>query len=302
MNKQIHIDDLLAGDFKTLARAITLVENDTPEGRELLLSLPFNKQVPLIGITGPPGAGKSSLVNALMNKLISEGKHIGVIAVDPSSPFNFGSLLGDRIRMSEHFNSKQVYIRSVSARGSLGGLSARIYEISDVMKHAGFDLILVETVGVGQSEVEIAGLADTTVVVLVPEAGDEVQTLKSGLMEIADVFVVNKADREGAAGFAKNLSALVHSRAYSGWEIPVLQTIASSGAGIEALWTALEQHGQMNSNANRKLQLLTEKAYQLILQNRMSGLSKQELLTGLQLESNKSGFNLYQYLKRQYFK
>ncbi len=293
---------MYSGDFRTLAKAITLVENDLPEGRSLLKSLSFDKEVALVGITGPPGAGKSSLVNALILRLLDEGKKIGVLAVDPTSPFNFGSLLGDRIRMAENFNNPNVFIRSIATRGSLGGLSARIYEITDVMKHAGFDVILIETVGVGQSEVEIAGLADTTTVVLVPEAGDEVQTLKSGLMEIADIFVVNKSDREGADIFIRNLSALVHQKDQSEWEIPVLKTIASTKNGIDKLWEAIQKHNQLKIKNDKKMQLLCEKAFHLILQDRMSGISKIELFAKLKTESNKKGFNLYQYLNKEYFK
>src|SRR6187399_1611951 len=185
------LSKLQLGDAKALARSISLVENEADGYEGLLRSLPPNPNKPVIGITGPPGAGKSTLVDSLIGLLVSNGKKIGVLCVDPSSPFNLGSLLGDRIRMSDWYNNPNVYIRSLATRGSLGGLHPKIIEISDLLKAAPFDYIIIETVGVGQSEIEIAGLADITIVVMVPEAGDEIQTMKAGIMEIADVFVVN---------------------------------------------------------------------------------------------------------------
>ena len=176
------------GNEKAIARAITWVENNHPEAQNLLMQLSGNAEV--IGITGPPGAGKSSLVNALAKYWSAQNLRIAIVAVDPSSVFNFGSLLGDRLRMQALFLMPNIFIRSLSSRGSLGGLSGSIIEVVDVLKHAKFDKIIIETVGVGQSEVEVAGLADTTVVVSVPESGDEIQTLKSGIMEIANIFVV----------------------------------------------------------------------------------------------------------------
>ena len=176
------------GDRKSLARAITMVENEM-EGSENLLKLIQPKETPILGFTGPPGAGKSTLINAFLRHIISLNKKAAVIAVDPTSPFNYGSLLADRIRMSEHFNNENIFIRSIAARGSLGGLSEKIIEITDVLRASDFDFIIIETVGVGQSEVEIAGLADTTIVIVVPESGDDIQAMKSGIMEIADIFV-----------------------------------------------------------------------------------------------------------------
>ena len=190
--KQIH-EEIKQGNFLALARGITIVENELNGYESLLLNLNENRRARVIGITGLPGAGKSTVVNALLHYWLKENKKIAVLAIDPSSPFNYGALLGDRIRMSEFYSNPNIYIRSLATRGALGGLNAKIIEITELVKEAPFDLVLVETVGVGQSEVEIAGLADCTVVTLVPEAGDEVQTLKAGIMEIANIFVVNKA-------------------------------------------------------------------------------------------------------------
>ena len=204
MNWQEITESIQSGDARSLARAISLVENEYPGYEELLESLPASS-TKIIGITGPPGAGKSTLVDALIALLTAAGKNVGVLCVDPSSPFNLGALLGDRIRMSDWYTHPNVFIRSLATRGSMGGLHPKIIEISDLMKVFPFDHIIVETVGVGQSEIEIAGLADVTVVVVVPEAGDEIQTMKAGLMEIADIFVVNKADRPDADHFVRNL-------------------------------------------------------------------------------------------------
>ncbi len=180
------------GNIKALARCISLVENEYP-GYEAMLQSLSASNTKIIGITGPPGAGKSTLVDSLIGLLVNAGKKVAVLCVDPSSPFNLGALLGDRIRMSDWYTNPNVFIRSLATRGSMGGLHPKIIEITDLLKAFQFDHIIVETVGVGQSEIEIAGLADVTVVVVVPEAGDEVQTMKAGLMEIADIFVVNKS-------------------------------------------------------------------------------------------------------------
>lgn len=204
-------------NHRHLARVISIVENEL-SGHEAILENLEIKATPVIGITGPPGAGKSTLLNAVITDLVNQGNQIGIVAIDPSSPFNYGALLGDRIRFSSQFSNEQVFIRSLASRGSLGGLSAKVIEVVDVMKAAGFDYIFVETVGVGQSEVEIAGLAETTIVVMVPESGDEVQAMKAGIMEIADIFVVNKADRADADMMVKHIRTLLHQAAKSDWE------------------------------------------------------------------------------------
>ncbi len=203
-----HIRLLTTGDFRGLARTISLVENEV-EGYEDLLMKLKPSSAKIIGVTGAPGAGKSSLTDALIFEMVNDKKKVGVICVDPSSPFNRGALLGDRIRMSEWYNHPDVFIRSLSSKGSLGGLHPKIIEISDVMKSAPFDYIIIETVGVGQSEVDIAALADVTIVMLVPEGGDAIQTMKAGLMEVADIFVINKFDRPGAQNFYNTLKQML---------------------------------------------------------------------------------------------
>lgn len=293
------MDGLNNADFKTLARAITIVENNLNGHEELLASLRHTYKGNVIGITGPPGAGKSTLVNALLDYWIKEGKKIAVIAVDPSSPFNYGAILGDRIRMADYYNNPNVYIRSLASRGALGGLNAKIIEVVDVVSEAPFDYILVETVGVGQSEVEIAGLADCTVVALVPEAGDEVQTLKAGIMEIADIFVVNKADRQNAHTLYQHLRILAHETAKDSEETPVIKTIATKAEGIIELANAISNElANYKTATPKKIQLLTEKAWQLIQQQRMAGISKQELMKDLVDKIDTLGFNLYKYAKK----
>lgn len=284
---------LNSGDRKAIARAITIVENEL-EGWETILKNIQRKNIPVVGITGPPGAGKSTLINALLRVLTeNEKKNVAIVAVDPTSPFNFGSLLGDRLRMAEHFNNNNVFIRSLATRGSLGGLSEKIIEITDVLCAANFDLVIVETVGVGQSEVEIAGLADTTVVVVVPESGDEVQTLKSGIMEIADIFVVNKADREGADTLVNNLQKMMHQQMTSDWIVPVIKTVASQFNGVEELIDQINKHGRALSKNDRKNYLLAEKAYHLIRRHRMKDINKEEIRQEISKAAQKADFNLY---------
>lgn len=289
-------ENLAAGHERAIARAISWVENQHPGSVELLEQL--HGTTPIIGITGPPGAGKSSLVNALALHWSAQNLKTAIVAVDPSSPFNLGSLLGDRLRMPGLFLDPKVYIRSVSARGSLGGLCTSIIEICDVLKHAQFDHIILETVGVGQSEIEIAGIADTTIVVSVPESGDEVQTLKSGIMEIADIFVVNKSDRDGADAFANHLKKLAHYRMGDGtWESPVVKTIAMDGTGIQALSEAIHTHQTQGISNERKIQLLSDKAYRLIQRNRMRNISLASLRHEIEASQKQGPFNLYRFVK-----
>jgi LAO/AO transport system kinase len=289
------ITQLQQGDKKALARCITIVENELEGYEEILTSLKFNPDIPVVGVTGPPGAGKSTLINAVIRKLTEAGKTVGIIAIDPTSPFNYGSLLGDRLRMAEHFNNDNVFIRSLATRGSLGGLSAKTVEIVDVMRAFAFDYIFVETVGVGQSEVEVVGLADTTVLVLVPESGDDVQAIKSGVMEIADIFVVNKSDRDGANTFIKNIIQLVHSKPTSDWNIPVIKAIATKAEGVEELIENIGKHHTIGVNSKRSY-LLAEKAYRLIQNRKMKGVSKQELQKKIDSEMAKKDFNLYRFV------
>lgn len=280
------------GDTKALARCISLVENEV-NGYENLMKMLPSSSTPVIGITGPPGAGKSTLVDALISLLVSKEKKVGVLCVDPSSPFNLGALLGDRIRMSEWYNHPGVFIRSLATRGSLGGLHPKIIEISDLLKAAPFDYIIVETVGVGQSEIEIAGLADITIVTVVPEAGDEIQTMKAGLMEIADIFVVNKSDRPGADLFVKNLKMMLAPAFNTKQQtVPVIKTVASQKKGVEELLTAILE--QRDTRNEKRSWLLAEKAYHLIQQKRMANIYKEELKKSIEAAGN--NFNLYQFI------
>jgi LAO/AO transport system kinase len=284
------------GDRKALARVITMIENELDGYREILFSLEEKRHVPVIGFTGPPGAGKSTLINAIAGHLSSAGKKVAVIAIDPTSPFNYGSLLGDRLRMNEHFNDPNVFIRSIATRGSLGGLSEKTIEITDVLKASGFDMVLIETVGVGQSEVEIAGLADTTVVVFVPESGDEIQTMKSGIMEIADIFVVNKSDREGAATFAGNLEKSVLSRpGKEEWNAPVIKVTATTGTGVEELMIQVEKHLQSKTTNKKRAYLLTEKVYRMIQKKKMNSINKTELKHAIEKAMLVTPFNIYKF-------
>ena len=285
------------GDRRALARFISWVENEVAGYEEILASLQINN-TPLIGITGPPGAGKSTLINGLASYWLNQGKKVAIVAVDPSSPFNQGALMGDRLRMSEHFLNPNLFIRSMASRGSLGGLAPKIFEVCDVLRAAAFDYVIIETVGVGQSEVEIAALADTTVLVLVPEAGDDTQTIKSGVMEIADVFVLNKSDRAGAAIFEKNLLMLAHQYAQENWETPVVKTVASQQGGIETLAEAILRHGSLSVKGSKRVHLLAQKALVLIKALRTRDIKLPLLESELEEAMNNSHFNLYRFIRK----
>ena len=232
------------GDRSAVARLISVVERGDDEAREVgRLVYPRGGQAYTVGVTGAPGAGKSTLTDCLIGAIRRSGSEVGVLAVDPSSPFTGGAILGDRVRMQEHATDDGVFIRSMATRGHLGGLSLATPEAIRVLDAAGLPLVLVETVGVGQVEVEIAGAADTTVVVVNPGWGDAVQANKAGLLEIADLFVINKADRPGAAETERDLQNMLDMNLHMGeWRPPVVQTVASNGEGVDALWAAVGEH------------------------------------------------------------
>jgi LAO/AO transport system kinase len=234
------------GQPRAVARLISLVEDASPALREVMATLaPYTGQAHIIGITGSPGVGKSTSTNAVVRAYRARGLRVGVLAVDPSSPFSGGALLGDRVRMQDHALDPEVYIRSMASRGHLGGLSWSTPQALRVLDAAGCQVILVETVGVGQSEVEIAGLADTTMVLLAPGMGDGIQAAKAGILEIGDVFVVNKADRDGADATVRDLRHMISLGEASGpqaWRPPVVKTVASAGEGLDEVMTALDEH------------------------------------------------------------
>ena len=233
------------GEARAVARLISLVEDESPLLREVMAGLaPHAGHAQIVGVTGSPGVGKSTSTNALVSALRAQGKRVGVLAVDPSSPFSGGALLGDRVRMQDHALDSGVYIRSMASRGHLGGLSWSTPQALRVLDAAGCDVVVIETVGVGQSEVEIAGLADTTLVLIAPGMGDGIQAAKAGILEIGDVYVVNKADREGADQVRRDLRNMLAlaERPEDGWRPPIVQTVASTGQGVDEVVEKIEAH------------------------------------------------------------
>jgi LAO/AO transport system kinase len=254
-----HSEDLVArarsGDPRAVGRLISLVENASPALREVMAALmPYAGQAHVVGLTGAPGVGKSTTTAALVSAYRSRDQRVGVLAVDPSSPFSGGALLGDRVRMQEHATDTGVYIRSMASRGHLGGLAWSTPQALRVLDAAGCNIVLIETVGVGQAEVDVASLADSTLVLVAPGMGDAIQAAKAGILEVADIFVVNKADRDGADATARDLRHMVslgESRRPGDWQLPIVKTVASRGEGIDEVVAALDKHREWLTSSGR---------------------------------------------------
>lgn len=274
---------LRSGDVRTLARSISIVETQSAQARELLAAiapLVADHSPQVIGITGSPGVGKSTITAALVSAYRKEGKRVAVLAVDPSSPFSGGALLGDRIRMQQHANDPGVYIRSMASRGHLGGLAATTPQVIAVLAAAGFDVVLIETVGVGQSEVEVAATADTTIVLLAPGMGDGIQAAKAGILEIGDIFAVNKADRDGAQTTAREVQQMIALGTWPGWRPPVVLTVGNRDDGIDDLLAGIQAHrawlSQSGEEQQRRLRRVREEILALLASRTVQAAQQRE--------------------------
>lgn len=274
---------LRSGDVRTLARSISIVETQSTQARELLAAiapLVADHSPQVIGITGSPGVGKSTITAALVSAYRKEGKRVAVLAVDPSSPFSGGALLGDRIRMQQHANDPGVYIRSMASRGHLGGLAATTPQVIAVLAAAGFDVVLIETVGVGQSEVEVAATADTTIVLLAPGMGDGIQAAKAGILEIGDIFAVNKADRDGAQTTAREVQQMIALGTWPGWRPPVVLTVGHRDDGIDDLLAGIQAHrawlSQSGEEQQRRLRRVREEILALLASRTVQAAQQRE--------------------------
>ncbi len=288
MESHIHklVERVRAGDPRALARVITAVENRTPDHPALLKALfPHTGRAQVIGLTGAPGAGKSTLVDQLAHHYRREGKTVGIVAVDPTSPFSGGAILGDRIRMQSHHSDPGIYIRSMATRGSLGGLASATADVATVLDASGRDLVMIETVGVGQDEVDIVRLADITVVILVPGMGDDVQTIKAGIMEIADIFVINKSDREGAERGEREIRAMQSLAVrHDNWVPPIVKTVASDGTGVAELAAAIAKYETYLQSENlvlkKRIQSWRERLVEMLRDSLMQRVLHEQLNDG----------------------
>src|SRR5262245_35617634 len=275
---------VIAGDPRAIARAISLIENESAAGADLVREIYARTgRAYVIGVTGPPGAGKSTLVDRMTGELRKAGQTVGIVAVDPTSPFSGGAILGDRVRMAAHFGDEGVFIRSMATRGHLGGLAQATTDVALVLDAAGKDVVIIETVGVGQDEVDIVRAADVSIVVLVPGTGDEVQALKAGIMEIADIFVVNKADRDGADRLAQSVAAMLALQTFQpdDWRPPILKTEATTGAGVPEVIAAVDRF-RAHSEAERATRRRARQQYRLrdLLSHRFLQMAERQLAPG----------------------
>ena len=297
------IDDMLQGNARALARLITIVEEDSEESYQVLRHISPSFNAHRVGVTGPPGAGKSTLVNRLTSFARQNGLRVGIICADPSSPFSGGAVLGDRVRMQQHYMDEGVHIRSMSTRGSLGGLPSTVHGVIKLMDASGKDLILVETVGVGQMELDVMESVDTVVVALVPGAGDDIQAMKAGLMEIADIFVVNKADRPGADSLVVEIESMLDLVGQdNGWRIPVMATQAEDNVGVGELYERIWHHRKTcidtgvfaERRARQRRSEFTAVLQKMVVQEFMKAISSDRRLSGYVSRMNEGEISPYE--------